>query len=170
MQSGWAVDEQHADVINISIYDSPPLPSNADPTYAAIDYAWSKGVLVTVCNGNGFTNAASYPGAPGWNTSYDNSPSVLVVGVSGVNVVRMHTDPEVAGQAFDLMGADAFDADGYFSWTGTSFSAPLVAGFGCGPSPPPVSNGRVLGGDASNASSSTRPATPPCRPPSRATA
>ena len=144
----WAVDEQHADVINISIYYFFPLPNNADPTYAAIDYARSKGVLVTVCNGNGFTNAALYPGAPGWNTSYDNSPSVLAVGASGVNAVRMHTDPEVAGQAFDLMGADAFDADGYFSWTGTSFSAPLVAGFAARLVAAARDNGRVLGGDA----------------------
>jgi serine protease AprX len=144
----WAVDEQHADIINISIYYFFPIPVNSDPTYAALDYARSKGVLVTVCNGNGFDNGAVIPGAPGWNSTYDNSKSVLAVGASGINGPRMHTDPEVAAQSFHVTGADAFDPHGYFEWAGTSFAAPKVAGFAAQLIDAARDHGRVLNGDA----------------------
>jgi len=131
----WAVDSVHADVVSLSVGTAVPFPAQLDsPGFHAIAYARSKGVLVVVSNGNGYGNAG-VPGDPGWANAYSSSPDVLAVGATGKGVYATEPpeaeacfDPEVVAD-WDWTGPDMTSTTGYASETGTSFSAPYVAGF-----------------------------------------
>jgi len=131
----WAVDSVHADVISLSVGTAVPFPAQLDsPGFHAIQYAHSKGVLVVVSNGNGYGNAG-VPGDPGWANAYSSSPDVLAVGGTGKGVYASEPpeaeasfDPEVVAD-WDWTGPAMSSKTGYTSETGTSFSAPYVAGF-----------------------------------------
>ena len=123
----WAVDTVGADVISMSIGATVPVIGRGDDLYAAFADARSKGVLVVVSNGNGYLNSG-LPGEPGWLTAYGNSPAVLSVGADGFTGYTVTTDPEVTAK-FSVVGAARTGTDRHTSAGGTSFSAPLVAGF-----------------------------------------
>ncbi|HVE92870.1 MAG TPA: S8/S53 family peptidase [Actinomycetota bacterium] len=122
----WAVDTVKADVINMSFGHSYPFPSVWDDTDEALAYARRAGVTVVVANGNGFGNAGG-PGAPGW-ASPNSTSDVISVGASDVFGVITHTDPEVVAKFFGVKAAGHNCNACYAGATGTSFSAPLVAG------------------------------------------
>lgn len=127
----WATDVAKADVINMSIGSIIPFPGDAASifraTYAAIEYARSRGVLVTLANGNGIGNAGLIPGL-GASSSYSMSLASLNVGAAGTEGLNKSWDPEVAAQ-YRVVGPDNKTTEGYKNTAGTSFSAPLVAGF-----------------------------------------
>lgn len=123
----WSVDTVKADVISISIgpiIPSPAILSNIDE---AIAYARSKGVAVAVSNGNGVANAG-VPGDPGWASPYSNINALSVGGSGGtLTPYQITTDPEVAAKFTQRLASKACNTC-YTSISGTSFSAPLVAG------------------------------------------
>lgn len=125
----WAVDTIDADVINLSLGGYAPLVLRATtgPVYEALAYARSHGVLVVVANGNGMLNTTVVP-SYGPATSYGDSPDVLAVGASGDEAYTSSQDPEVTARN-RVVGPDHEQPNGYRALTGTSFSAPLVAGF-----------------------------------------
>jgi len=120
----WATETIGADVISMSI--GATLPDfSPSATHRAIAEARAAGVLVVVSNGNGFLNAG-IPGDPGTLKGFGDSPSVLSVGASGADGVRATSDPEVVANWSPTAAAHT---GGYRKVTGTSFSAPFVAGF-----------------------------------------
>jgi hypothetical protein len=130
----WAVDTIHADVVNISIGAVVPVPAILyTPTFQAITYARSKGVLVTVANGNGFGGTLG-PGDPGWASPYACSPNVLAVGGFAEDTtykaasLALSTDPELVA-VYNVMYPSSTSNTDYVSGLGTSASAPWVAGF-----------------------------------------
>ncbi|MEO7804509.1 MAG: S8 family serine peptidase [Actinomycetota bacterium] len=127
----WAVDSVKADVVSISIgvtiQGVLPVPSFFIDVDEAITYARSKGVLVIVSNGNGFLNAG-VPGDPGWANPYSNNSAFSIGGSGGTATpYSITTDPEVAA-AFTQRLASKTSNTAYVNISGTSFSAPLVAG------------------------------------------
>jgi hypothetical protein len=107
-----------ARVINLSLGG----PSASATLQSAVDYAWSKGVVIIAAAGNNGNNLPSYPGAcnhviavsalqsndtlPSWS-SYGSYVSLSAPGVGIWTSCTNNT---------------------YVSWSGTSFSSPIVAG------------------------------------------
>lgn len=107
-----------ARIINLSLGG----PSASSTLQSAIDYAWSKGVVVIAAAGNNGNSQPSYPGAcnhviavsalqsndtlPSWS-SYG---SYVSLAAPGVGIWTCCTNAT------------------YVSWSGTSFSSPIVAG------------------------------------------
>ena len=107
-----------ARVINLSLGGS----SSSSTLQSAIDYAWSKGVVIIAAAGNNGNSQPSYPGAcnhvvavsalqsndtlPSWS-SYG---SYVSLSAPGVGIWTCNTN------------------ETYASWSGTSFSSPIVAG------------------------------------------
>ncbi len=112
----WAADNG-AKVINISL--GGPSPSSA--LQAAVDYAWTRGVVLACAAGNNGSATPSYPayyanciavGATNQSdsrASFSNYGSWVDVGAPGVSILS--TVPA-----------------GYASWSGTSMATPHVAG------------------------------------------
>lgn len=118
----WAVDNG-ADVINMSV--GSPQQSWPESWDSAFAYAEEKDVLIVAAAGNR-GNGLVQVGAPA------TIPSVLTVGgvdqdgQAGWDSSSQGISIAVAGPAEQLVGATP--GDGYASWTGTSASAPIVAG------------------------------------------
>ena len=126
----WATDTVKADVITISIgHIVPFLPDILFDVHEAAVYARSKGVLVVFSNGNGTGNLGLVPGA-GWATGYGDSTAALAVGATGLNGFLVSSDPEVVAKYSSARVASRSCNTCYTTMSGTSFSAPLVAGMG----------------------------------------
>jgi serine protease AprX len=138
----WAVDTIGADVISMSIGSSVPFFASAN-LHDAIAAAREEGVLVVVSNGNGYLNAG-IPGEPGLIKGYGDSPAALAVGAAGTGGLQATTDPEVVAEWSPIA---ATPGGGYRKITGTSFSAPFVAGFAARLVQEARSHGRELGAD-----------------------
>lgn len=126
----WAVS-QGADVISISIGTIVPFPIRGD----AIRAAEAAGVVVVVSAGNGAGNVGTAP-YPSWTSSYGNDPYALSVGGgsrSGGTVTSTtgNSDPDVTSWSDSVCVARA-NVGTYGKMSGTSFSAPLVAGMAGG--------------------------------------
>lgn len=128
----WAVAEAGADVISISISSFVPVPGVLDGADEAIEEARAAGVLVVVSAGNGVLDLGALP-FPSEAGLYGLSPSALVVGSSGRLGPSLsltdngNLDPELVAWSQAACVAAA-GSTGYVQMTGTSFSAPLVAG------------------------------------------
>ena len=118
----WAVDNG-ARVLNLSFGGSGDSPA----IHEAIQYAISKNVLVVVAAGNEADegNPVEYPAA------YDES---LAVGATDDNdqhafFSEVQSYVDVSAPGWNVPGTgNQFDPSGYESESGTSFSAPYVAG------------------------------------------
>lgn len=121
----WAV-AQGADVISISIGADRPLPVDLAP---AFERAHAAGVLVVVAAGNGAGNLGLAP-IPSWGGAFGNEMTALVVGggtrTGTLTSTTGNTDPDVASWSDSVCSAKA--GGGYVTSSGTSLSAPLVAG------------------------------------------
>lgn len=89
---------------------------------SAVDYAWSKGAIVVVAAGNGGSDAPSYPAA------CNNA-----LAISSIESNDSFSGWSSWGSFVDLCcyGGGIYTTHiggGYASWTGTSFSCPMVAG------------------------------------------
>ena len=131
----WARETVKSDVISMSIGSIIPVPAFiSSDLYREIRLARQAGILVVLSNGNGYANAG-IPGEPGFATSYANSPFALGVGAGERGFLFMSqsylvtTDPEVVSFFLDVPLASSSCDTCYGPATGTSFSAPLVAGF-----------------------------------------
>ena len=127
----WCTDVIGAQVINISIGTIVPVSYASQiawaADYEALAYARSKGVLVTVANGNGTGNLGLVPG-DGASSNYAMSADTLAVGASGAQAATVSYQPEVAAQ-YSITGPVHDNPDDYRTAGGTSFSSPLTAGF-----------------------------------------
>jgi thermitase len=107
-----------ARVINISLGG----PSSSSTLQSAIDYAWSKGVVIVAAAGNNGNSQPSYPGACNHVVavsalqsndtlaSWSSYGSFISLSAPGVGIWTCNTN------------------ESYASWSGTSFSSPIVAG------------------------------------------
>ncbi|GGK25867.1 hypothetical protein GCM10010124_17980 [Pilimelia terevasa] len=112
----WAADHG-ATVINLSLGGSEPGALGP-----AMTYARSKGAVVVAAAGNSGAESPEYPAA---------FSSVLAVAAtdSAARLTEFSTRGDwvdIAAPGFDV--ASTFPGDKYEAWSGTSFSAPLVAG------------------------------------------
>jgi type VII secretion-associated serine protease mycosin len=115
----WAADHG-AKVINLSLggeADDPAL-------HEAVAYAVGKGAVVVAAAGNSGANYPMYPAA---------YSEVLAVGATDAagNLTDFSTWGDwvdVAAPGWDVIGAAYDDIHGYYVESGTSFSAPIVAG------------------------------------------
>ena len=126
----WCRTEARADVINMSIGSIVPVPGAPllfFDEYEAIAAARAAGILVTLSNGNGAARTGFVPSS-GANSSYSSSMDSLNVGPSDVLDGPNSTDAEVAAQ-YSVTAPVHTDDESYTGTGGTSFSAPLVAGF-----------------------------------------
>lgn len=113
----WAVDNG-ADVISLSLGGS----SGSTALQSAVDYAWSRNVVVVAAAGNSNTSAASYPGF------YTNC---IAVGSTDQNDARSSFSNfgswvDVAAPGSSILST--YDGNTYATLSGTSMAAPAVAG------------------------------------------
>jgi thermitase len=113
----WAADNG-ANVISMSIGGTTPSTTLKN----AVDYAWSKGVVVVAAAGNNATNAAFYP------AFYANCIAVAATDPSDIKASFSNYGSwvDVAAPGVDIFSTLNQGQYGYKS--GTSMSAPLVAG------------------------------------------
>ena len=105
-------------VMNISIAGS----SSSSTLQSAVTYAWNKGSIVVAAAGNSSTSTPYYPAACQYAVSvsatdsnnnlasFSNYGSWIDLAAPGVSITTLNT------------------GSSYASWSGTSFSAPIVAG------------------------------------------
>jgi thermitase len=113
----WAADHG-AKVINLSLGGASACGSTLQ---SAVDYAWSKGVVVVAASGN--SNTAVYAPA--------NCNNVVAVGATGTTDTRLSWSNY--GSALDLVAPGTTilctSLSGGYAWgSGTSFAAPFVSG------------------------------------------
>ncbi|MFC4639037.1 S8 family serine peptidase [Deinococcus hohokamensis] len=117
----WAADHG-ADVINLSLGASEPVQAVS----SAIEYANQAGVLVVAAAGNTGQNALDYPASSFKSDS-------LNVSVGSVNAVQQHSAfsayaPSLQLNAPGELVSGPYPGNRAAKWTGTSMSAPIVAG------------------------------------------
>jgi hypothetical protein len=123
----WAIETVGADIVSVSVGSSVPAPDAISDFHEIAKRAQEMGVLVVVSNGNGFASAGTGV-MPGWSSFHGDSTAVLAVGGSGAEGAQGSWDPEVAAAFADVpLASNACDTC-YGESTGTSFSAPIVAG------------------------------------------
>ena len=112
----WAVDNG-AKVINLSL----SVPDDAATLKMGIDYAYNKGCVIIAATGNEGKNSVSYP------ARYEN---VIGVGATGDGVTKDSITNY--GEGLDVLAITSYytttSNGGYSGVSGTSFSAPQVAG------------------------------------------
>lgn len=127
----WA-RHQGADVITMSIGATLPVGSGRSD---AIERAYFSGVLMIVSAGNGVNNMGVAP-YPTWMSAYGNNRGALVVGAADwtgqalLSTTGNH-DPDVVSWGDSVCVARA-NTQNYTFMSGTSFSAPIVAGMAGG--------------------------------------
>ncbi len=113
----WATD-QGANVINLSLGGT----GSSSTLQNAINYAWSKGVVIVAAAGNNGDSVPCYPAA-----------CTNVVAVSATNSSDARTDWSNYGSYVDIAAPGAniltlSGSSGYAAMDGTSFSSPVTAG------------------------------------------
>ena len=113
----WATD-QGADVINMSLGGT----GSSSTLQNAINYAWSKGVVIVAAAGNNGDSVPCYPAA-----------CTNVVAVSATDSSDARTSWSNYGSYVDIAAPGAniltlSGASGYAAMDGTSFSSPVTAG------------------------------------------
>jgi thermitase len=113
----WATD-QGADVINLSLGGT----GSSSTLQNAVNYAWSKGVVIVAAAGNSGDSVPCYPAA-----------CTNVVAVSATNSSDTRTDWSNYGSYVDIAapGENVLTlsgSNGYEAMDGTSFSSPVTAG------------------------------------------
>ncbi|MHC4973720.1 MAG: S8 family peptidase [Planctomycetota bacterium] len=117
----WAVDNG-AHIVNVSV----DIPSASEPVREAIHYAEAREVVVVAAGGNSGDNQVIFPAR--------FSDVIGVAAVDGTGVVpdfsNVGSMVNLVAPGVDLIGAYPMteSPDGTAHWSGTSFSAPLVAG------------------------------------------
>lgn len=119
----WAADEVHADVVNLSL--GIPGEYECDPELEkACDYAYGKGCLLVASSGNSGTEV-NYP------AKYESVVAVAAVDANNKIASFSSRGPEVEFAAGGVNVYTCYLKNGYASMSGTSFSAPAVAGVAC---------------------------------------
>jgi len=113
----WAVDNG-AEVINMSLGGSSPSSALED----AVDYAWSKGVVVVAAAGNSGSSAPSYP------AYYSNCIAVAAADVNDALASWSNYGNWVDVAAPGLSIYSTLKDGGYGYKSGTSMASPYVAG------------------------------------------
>jgi len=125
----WAVNNG-ADVINLSLGSLLPTPEPMSAYEGAISYARGQQVLVVVAAGNGAANLGLVP-TPSEVDQPSGHEHALVVGASRAErtaYIGTSSDPELIQHGIGVPVARHTTNTGTTSMTGTSFSAPNVAG------------------------------------------
>ncbi|HVL47635.1 MAG TPA: S8 family serine peptidase [Candidatus Thermoplasmatota archaeon] len=130
----WAVNTVGADILSISIGTIIPITGALDTTDEVMEMVAARGVLPVVAAGNGLGNAGVKFPAEGSSPAY--APNALIVGASGASGTASarttgayfsNTDPEVIAWGANVVVARPGNV--YSTASGTSFAAPLVAGW-----------------------------------------
>jgi len=116
----WAVDEIHADVINLSL--GTPHAYGCDPkVQAACRHAYENGVVVVGAAGNDARDV-------NWPAALDTVIAVAAVDRNLKAASFSARGPEVEFAAGGVSVMTAYLDNGYATLSGTSFSAPVVTG------------------------------------------
>ncbi|MBI5687187.1 MAG: S8 family serine peptidase [Verrucomicrobia bacterium] len=110
--------DRGARVINISLGG----PSSSSTLQSAIDYAWSKGVVIVASAGNAGNSQPNYPGA---------CNHVVAVSATQQNDTRANWSSYGSFVSLAAPGVGIWTCNtngAYAAWSGTSFSSPIVAG------------------------------------------
>ena len=117
----WAADHG-AKILNLSLGG----PADSPALHDAVTYAKGKGALVIVAAGNTAADRPTYPAA------YSEAVAVAATDNAGrLTDFSTHGSwVDLAAPGWDILSTGRRDADGYiyFSNSGTSFAAPIVAG------------------------------------------
>lgn len=119
----WAVDDLHADIINMSL----GIPGEYECDRAlevACDYAYSKGVTLFAASGN-TGGAVNYP------AKFESVAAVAAVDRDTHVAEFSSRGPEVEFAAGGVNVYMCYRNNGYASMSGTSFACPAVAGVAC---------------------------------------
>ena len=116
----WAVDEVHADVINMSL--GTPHAYGCDlKVQAACRHAYEKGVTLVAAAGNDAKDV-------NWPAALDSVIAVAAVDRNLKTASFSARGPEVEFAAGGVSVLTAYLDNGYATLSGTSFSAPVIAG------------------------------------------
>ena len=116
----WAVDDIHADVVNLSL--GVPNSFGCDPLVMhACNYAAEHGVTVVAAAGNDASEV-------NWPAALDSVIAVAAVDRDLRPASFSARGPEVEFAAGGVSVMTAYKDNGYASMSGTSFSAPVIAG------------------------------------------
>lgn len=116
----WAVDEVHADVVNLSL--GTPHAYGCDlKVKAACRRAYEKGVTLVAASGNDAKDV-------NWPAALDNVIAVAAVDRNLKTASFSARGPEVEFAAGGVSVMTAYLDNGYATLSGTSFSAPVVTG------------------------------------------
>lgn len=115
----WAADHG-ADVVNLSLGQSGSSTLLKD----AVDHLWDRGVLAVGAAGNEGRSRDSFPGAAKCAIDVTSTGRTDVIS----EFASTSSNIDVAAPGEDLVSNFPFSGTGWASWSGTSMSAPLVAG------------------------------------------
>jgi thermitase len=115
----WAADHG-ADVVNLSLGQSGSSTLLKD----AVDLLWSRGVLSVGAAGNEARSRDSFPGAAKCAIDVTSTGRTDLIS----SFASTSSNIDVAAPGEDMVSNFPFSGTGVASWSGTSMSAPLVAG------------------------------------------
>jgi serine protease AprX len=143
---GWVVEHRDAHairVLNLSLGVSSNRAPRSDPLSAAVQAAWSSGIVVVTASGNQGARAVTSPGRDPWVITVgatDGAAEPTVASWSGWGKVAGNDKPELLapgvsvvslrapGSAVDVGHPEAHVDERYMRGSGTSMSAALVSG------------------------------------------
>lgn len=123
----WAVDDENATIINLSLGSPLPTPSDIPGLEPALEHARNEGVLTVVASNNGLA------GGPSVSEMHQPSGSthVLAVGAAtkqGEPNPGYAWNPEVTQHGIHVTVAHPAGPQAYTTVSGTSFATPHAAG------------------------------------------
>ena len=116
----WAVDEVHADIVNLSL--GTPHAYGCDPRVKkACEYAYEKGAVIVAAAGNDASDV-------NWPAALETVIAVAAVDKNLRTAEFSARGPEVEFAAGGVNVVTTYRDNGYASLSGTSFSAPVISG------------------------------------------
>ena len=118
----WSVQEENCDIINLSIGRSPEI---SDDISAAIQWAWSQGVVIVAATGNNGQNGTTGSSVES-PAIYPEVIAVTAVDESGIPYTFSGYGPVIGRVLKPDIAAPGYYLDNSVTLLGTSFAAPRV--------------------------------------------